>query len=152
MCPHQWVARSPVAIILLEDICRNGKNHNQVRANLINSQPDCNQLPTLDAPAFHSGQAGWYLIAATSEGSPQWAGIIADGNEFVGHPLGFINPALYAIGDSSARSHSYHDVTIGNNSAGGIPGYHAAPGWDPVTGWGSPNAANLLEEIIQAKS
>ncbi len=96
--------------------------------------------------------AGWYLIAGTSEGSPQWAGIIADGNEFAGHPLGFINPALYAIGDSSARSSAYHDVTIGNNSADGITGYHATPGWDPVTGWGSPNAANLIKDIIQAQS
>lgn len=108
--------------------------------------------PILIYLSFLPGQAGWYLIAGTSEGSPQWAGIIADGNEFAGHPLGFINPALYAIGDSSARSSAYHDVTIGNNSADGIPGYHAAPGWDPVTGWGSPNAANLIKDIIQAQS
>lgn len=25
-----------------------------------------------------------------------------------------------------------------------ITGYRAGPGWDPVTGWGSPNAAVLV--------
>ena len=25
-----------------------------------------------------------------------------------------------------------------------LDGYHAAPGWDPVTGWGSPNARVLV--------
>ena len=25
-----------------------------------------------------------------------------------------------------------------------ITGYQAAPGWDPVTGWGSPNAQVLV--------
>ncbi len=105
--------------------------------------------PILFYLSFIPGQAGWYLVAGTSEGSPQWAGIIADGNQYAGHPLGFINPALYAIGNSSQRSFTYHDVTIGNNSQDGIPGYHAAPGWDPVTGWGSPNATNLIQDITQ---
>src|SRR5579875_3450996 len=72
--------------------------------------------PILFYLSFIPGQAGWYLVAGTSEGSPQWAGIIADGNQYAGHPLGFINPALYAIGNSSQRSFTYHDVTIGNNS------------------------------------
>ena len=96
---------------------------------------------------------GYYFIGGTSEGSPQWAGIIADGNQFAGHPLGFINPAVYAIGNSSNYANDFHDVTTGNNSGGGIQGYNATPGWDPVTGWGSPNAYNLIQDIVayQAK-
>jgi subtilase family serine protease len=109
------------------------------------------ETPILVYLSFIPGQPGWYLIAGTSEGSPQWAGIIADGNQYAGHPLGFINPALYALGHGDNRSEDYHDVTIGNNSVGGIPGYNAAPGWDPVTGWGSPNATNLIEDIVQAQ-
>jgi subtilase family serine protease len=95
-----------------------------------------------------SSNNGFYFIGGTSEGSPQWAGIIADGNQFAGHPLGFINPAVYAIGNSSRYSSDFHDVTTGNNSNSGITGYHAKPGWDPVTGWGSPNAANLIPDIV----
>jgi hypothetical protein len=34
--------------------------------------------------------------------------------------------------------------TTGDNTvkypAGTVDGYQAAPGWDPVTGWGSPDA------------
>ena len=53
----------------------------------------------------------------TSEGCPQWAGIIADGNQMAGRPLGFINQALYQIGAGKAGATSYHDVTTGNNSS-----------------------------------
>ena len=93
-------------------------------------------------------QAGYYFIGGTSEGSPQWAGIIADGNQFAGHPLGFINPALYAIADSGNYASDYHDVTVGNNSNSGITGYNCTTGWDPVTGWGSPIATNLIHDIV----
>lgn len=90
---------------------------------------------------------GYYFIGGTSEGSPQWAGIIADGNQYAGHPLGFINPALYAIGNSNRYSSDYYDVTTGNNSSGGITGYNATRGWDLATGWGSPKATNLIQDI-----
>jgi hypothetical protein len=43
---------------------------------------------------------------------------------------------------------AFHDVTTGNNTVRFPPrtitGYRAAPGWDPVTGWGSPNAQVLV--------
>jgi subtilase family serine protease len=42
--------------------------------------------------SFIPGQAGYYFIGGTSEGSPQWAGIIADADQMAGHPLGFLNP------------------------------------------------------------
>lgn len=99
--------------------------------------------------SFIPNGAGYYAIGGTSEGSPQWAGLIADGNQLAGHPLGFINESLYQIGNSSDYAESYHDVTVGNNSNAGITGYNATPGWDPVTGWGSPKATTLLMEIIQ---
>src|SRR5258706_674556 len=47
-------------------------------------------------------QAGYYAIGGTSEGCPQWAGIIADGNQMAGRPLGFINQALYQIAAGKA--------------------------------------------------
>lgn len=94
------------------------------------------------------GPVGFFRIGGTSEGSPQWAGIIADGNQWAGHPLGFLNDKLYAIGSSSAAANSYHDITVGDNSNRGIPGYSATPGWDAATGWGTPNAAALLADLI----
>jgi hypothetical protein len=43
---------------------------------------------------------------------------------------------------------AFHDITIGDNSVVVVPklitGYQASPGWDPVTGWGSPDAQVLV--------
>jgi subtilase family serine protease len=94
--------------------------------------------------------AGFYFIGGTSEGAPQWAGIIADANQMAGHPLGFLNPALYQLGNSSKAGNSYHDITIGNNGYNNIPGYDATPGWDPASGWGSPKVSGLLPALIKA--
>jgi subtilase family serine protease len=92
---------------------------------------------------------GFYFIGGTSEGSPQWAGIIADGNQMAGHPLGFINPAVYQLGSGSDYGESFHDITVGNNSFAGVTGYNATPGWDLTTGWGTPKVATFLQELIE---
>ena len=94
---------------------------------------------------------GWYVIGGTSSGSPQWAGLIAVANELNGgKPLGYINPALYAIAsDPTSYARDFYDVTTGNNQANpAVPGYPATTGWDPVTGLGTPNAANLILDLI----
>jgi subtilase family serine protease len=100
--------------------------------------------------SFIPNGAGFYLIGGTSEGSPQWAGIIADADQMAGHPLGFLNPALYQLGNSNKAANSYHDITVGNNGYNNIPGYDATPGWDPASGWGSPRVSGLLPALIKA--
>jgi len=87
---------------------------------------------------------GYYMTGGTSEGSPQWAGLVSDLDQLAGHPLGFLNPDLYELG--SART-GFHDITVDNNSYNGVPGYSAAPGWDLASGWGTPNAAELLSSV-----
>jgi len=99
---------------------------------------------------FLGGTAnGFYFIGGTSEGSPQWAGIIADANQLAGRPLGFLNPKLYAIGEAGGF---FHDITWGNNAYNGfngVPGYVATPGWDLATGWGTPDLGTLLSELCK---
>jgi hypothetical protein len=51
--------------------------------------------------------------------------------------------------EGDGHDHSaFHDVVTGDNSVlwptGVFVGYEAGPGWDPVTGWGSPNAHVLV--------
>jgi subtilase family serine protease len=74
--------------------------------------------------------------------------VIALADQQAGHPLGFVNPALYQIARSPAYHQAFHDVVTGDNSmlwsTGVIVGYNAGPGWDPVTGWGSPDARYLV--------
>lgn len=91
-----------------------------------------------------AANAGYYTIGGTSEGSPQWAGIAADLNQLAGHPLGFLNPRLYALGGRGTLTDFIHDITIGDNSVAGVPGYSAAPGWDPASGWGTPDLNRVL--------
>lgn len=96
---------------------------------------------------------GWYVVGGTSASSPEWAAMTAIADQINGGPLGYINPALYAIGSNPARyAADFYDVTTGNNGAAApaIPGYPATTGWDPVTGLGTPNAAVLLPDLVQA--
>jgi subtilase family serine protease len=57
---------------------------------------------------------GFYEVCGTSEASPLFAGIVALAAQVAGHPLGLINPALYAM--SAAHASGIVDVTSGNNS------------------------------------
>jgi len=100
---------------------------------------------------FGPSYAGYYGIGGTSEGSPQWAGIIADANQMAGHPLGFLNPKLYAIGAAGSQSAFFHDITFGSNAADGptVPGYLATPGWDFTTGWGTPNLGGIIDQLVR---
>ena len=86
--------------------------------------------------------------SGVSAATPFWAGLIALADQEAGHPLGFVNPAIYRIARGPAYHTAFHDITIGNNTATyngvTIAGYKAGPGWDPVTGWGTPNAQVLI--------
>lgn len=94
----------------------------------------------------------WSTAGGTSASAPMWAALVAIANQMAGHSLGFINPALYKIAASTRYQQDFHDITVGNNSVSGqgvqIEGYNAVPGWDAVTGLGTPNAMSLLPDIV----
>jgi subtilase family serine protease len=103
------------------------------------------------AMAVVTATGGKYTITGsggTSASAPMWAGLVALADQYARRQLGFVNAALYRIGHSRLYHKALHDVTAGNNTVRFPPktisGYHAAPGWDPVTGWGSPNASVLV--------
>jgi subtilase family serine protease len=93
---------------------------------------------------FGTSNAGYYSIGGTSEGSPDWAGLVADLDQLAGHPIGLLNPYLYALGSVGV---GFHDITVGNNSDNGVTGYTATPGWDPASGWGTPDLGQLFWDI-----
>jgi len=82
--------------------------------------------------------------SGTSAGGPFWAGLIALADQEAGHPLGFVNPAIYRIARGPLYHKAFHDITTGTNTMTltsppvAITGYRAGTGWDPVTGWGTP--------------
>jgi subtilase family serine protease len=92
-----------------------------------------------------------YIVATaggTSAGAPFWAGLIALADQYAGRNLGFVNAGIYRIGRSDSYDRAFHDITRGTNTVKfptkTIGGYRASHGWDPVTGWGSPNAQALV--------
>jgi subtilase family serine protease len=103
-------------------------------------------------PPVSGGAGGWYIIGGTSSGTPQWAGLIAIADQMAGRDLGDINPGLYQVAANPALyAADFHDITTGCNQLDpSIPGYCASPGWDAVTGLGTPDAARLLPDLIAA--
>jgi hypothetical protein len=67
--------------------------------------------------------------------------------------VGFVNPALYHIGVSSSYSSAFHDILSGSNppAAGDGGGFNAVPGYDLVTGWGSPAGVGLINQLAGTK-
>ena len=84
-------------------------------------------------------------LGGTSFAAPMWAGYMALVNQQAaanGEPtLGFINAEIYSIGLSSSYGTDFHDITSGSN------GFSATTGYDPATGWGSPNDAGLINSL-----
>ncbi|MEA2265379.1 MAG: hypothetical protein QOE27_962 [Solirubrobacteraceae bacterium] len=96
---------------------------------------------------------GWYDIGGTSLSAPQWGGMIALADQVnAGRGLGLVNPAVYKIAADPGRYASdFYDVTVGGNQADpSVPGFPATPGWDPVTGVGTPNATHLVPDLVSA--
>jgi subtilase family serine protease len=102
------------------------------------------------ALALSDGGSKYILASAggTSAGAPFWAALIALADQDAGRNLGFVNVAIYSIGRSAFYHKAFHDITSGTNTvtfpSKTINGYRASPGWDPVTGWGSPDAKVLV--------
>jgi len=97
-------------------------------------------------------------VDGTSASGPVLAGLISllnDARLNAGLPsMGFINPFLYSARRNNTAA--FYDVTVGNNNDGDIQprcsiypdtcpyGFQTAPGWDPVSGLGTPNYPILL--------
>jgi subtilase family serine protease len=97
--------------------------------------------------SFQTGYGG------TSFAAPRWAGFLALVNQQSvanGHgTVGFINPAIYNIGVGTSYLSAFHDITSGSNppTTGDGIGFEAVPGYDLVTGWGSPAGTGLINQL-----
>jgi hypothetical protein len=93
-------------------------------------------------------------VGGTSCAAPLWAGFTALVNQQAvsgGQPtVGFLNPALYAIGKGPSYDFDFHDIVTGNNFWPDSPAhYPAVIGYDLATGWGTPttNLINMLAPV-----
>jgi hypothetical protein len=91
---------------------------------------------------------GWTVVGGTSIGAPQWAGLIAivdqgrvlqGGSPLTGYDQTL--PALYSL--PSADFHDILTVTNPNDAS-----LQAGPGYDEVTGLGTPVANRLVPDLV----
>ena len=100
---------------------------------------------------YNNGQSN--VFGGTSCAAPLWAGFIALVNQQAAAvskpPVGFINPAIYAIGTNANYAANFHDITTGDNYWSGSPtNFPAVPGYDLCTGWGTPSGQNLINAFV----
>ncbi|KAF9036333.1 peptidase S8/S53 domain-containing protein [Panaeolus papilionaceus] len=91
----------------------------------------------------------YHKVFGTSAAAPVVASIFAlinDARLEIGKkPVGFVNPVLY----SDLFTDALNDITSGSNEGCGTPGFSAVPGWDPVTGLGTPSFPRMLERWLR---
>merc|ERR1712232_1167548 len=142
-----YLARSDIKLPDDKDYCRNGRGTPEISA-LGEGYQVVNAGKTLN-------------VGGTSASSPLFAGLVSLLNEYRlqngKSPLGFLNPLLYEM--AAAKKDAFRDVTIGNNRidrTGPLAplreGFDCAEGWDAVTGFGTPNFAEILEYVKQLPS
>ena len=93
----------------------------------------------------YDGQSGWFQVGGTSAATPAWAGLVAIADQ------GLASGGKGALSDTQVQtdlyalpSSDFHDITTGFN------GYSATPGYDLVTGLGSPKANLVIAGILTA--
>jgi len=111
--------------------------------------PDVAMIAT---QVYVRADSGDYNVSGTSCAAPLWAGFCALVNQQAAAgnrpPVGFLDPALYALGKGSGYAAAFHDITVGNNTNSASPSaFFAEPGYDLCTGWGTPNGTNLINAL-----
>ncbi|HEV8605385.1 MAG TPA: S53 family peptidase [Tepidisphaeraceae bacterium] len=86
---------------------------------------------------------GWQVVGGTSAGAPQWAAMIALADQGRAlHHAGSLSSSQSLTALYSIPAADFHDITTGSN------GYSARPGYDLVTGRGTPRADQLIPDLI----
>lgn len=100
--------------------------------------------PYTGVAIFSTGD--WAQGGGTSQSAPIWAGMTALMNQYLiengGKAVGDLNPLLYRVAAGAARP-AFHDVILGGNAVD-----NAGPGYDLVTGLGTPNVDNLVHDLL----
>jgi len=100
------------------------------------------------------GSSGWLTVGGTSAAAPMWAAMVALANQQAAKAgkktLGFLNPALYKIGNGSNYGKDFHDITASGNNDEGFNGgaYPVTQNYDMATGWGTFDAARLAADLV----
>ena len=126
-------------------------NSSNMGSTTLRNGPDVAAEANCDNYYCANGSCGTSL-GGTSLAAPTWAGYTALVNQQAvavgGSTIGFLNKLIYPIGVGSNYNTDFHDIVVGDNyNYASTSLYPAVTGYDLVTGWGSPNGQNLIEEL-----
>lgn len=122
---------------------------NQNNPNNMRGVPDVSfdADPNTGVSVYDSfGNGGWIYMGGTSVAAPCWAGITAVIKSAATSALPEFHTALYQAATTSYAT-GYHDILSGSNGSCGAV-CNAQPGYDYITGIGTPQANNLINLII----
>ena len=99
---------------------------------------------------YNNGTGGSF--GGTSCAAPLWAAFTALVNQQAlangRSTVGFVNPAIYAIGTGPNYASLFHDTTTGDNTSSKSPtNFFAVTSYDLCTGWGTPVGAGLINAL-----
>jgi kumamolisin len=152
-----WVTESTWAESAVSQGTGGGVSHLYTRPtwqNHVSSPKDSSHRLTPDIAADADPYTGvavmsggkWSYGGGTSQSAPIWAGLTALMNQYLldngGKALGYINPLLYQVAAGAARP-AFHDVILGGNAVD-----NAGPGYDLVSGLGTPDTDNLVHDLL----
>jgi subtilase family serine protease len=104
--------------------------------------------PRTGVPVYDSELGGWSEVGGTSASSPQWCAITAIANSIrAGMGKGTIGTNFLNV--VYANPGAFHDITQGSNGKCGAE-CNAGPGYDFVTGLGSPMALQVVDALAAA--
>jgi kumamolisin len=121
-------------------------------------------VPDVAAHAESDGRTRGYFWVLDGQGSPNggtsaaaplWAALLARINAALekekgpGKRAGYLTPVLYQPGADGkpVGASACKNIVTGNNISAAAGGYHAGPGYNAVTGWGSPLGSKLLDAL-----
>jgi subtilase family serine protease len=103
--------------------------------------------------SFPGQSAGWMLSCGTSVAAPMFAGVVALADQLAGHPLGFINPAIYKLAAEHAPGIvlvTSGDTTVSFRQDGRtytVRGFKARDGYSRATGVGTIDGQYFVPEL-----
>jgi len=110
----------------------------------VNADPDTGYIFYYTSDQTGFGISGFN--GGTSFAAPLMNGVAALLDQGLGHRVGLLNLALYHL-LRSGNAYGGHDAPLHDIDHGDNEYYRATPGYDPASGVGTPNVANLLEAL-----
>ena len=121
--------------------------------------PDITMSGSVDGGAWvyasfaGTGGTGWDIFDGSGQAMSMFAGVVALADQVAGRRIGQLNPALYRMGERAAHGAAHTglvDITEGDTTFNGVPGFAAGPGYDLATGWGTVDAPAFVTALAHA--